>query len=311
MVKVIKIYNLDHKSILYNLKQFEFIFYQKKRDIESFHIDLAEINNVNTLGLLLLYKILEYNAVKNLYDKTEVKDLDYKFYKKLVEYSFGGIIKEYLKGMEETEKLFENLKPKIENNFLIAPHPLLRDFKFTFEYFEKKYLPKIKQFYTEKSKQQMLLEVFVEITSNFWEHAIEDSKTILVANGSLDNVEICCIDTAIGILSSLKPTFSKVSNKNLLSKSVEFQVTSKENTNHMGHGLWIVNEIIKESKSIMHIYSEGYYYKNDKGIITSGKCGFWKGTIIFINLNLANAKTKKDLNYPKSKRANELLINFN
>lgn len=311
MIKTVKLYNLDHYSILYALNQFEFLFYQKKVYVESFEIDLTELKNVNTLGLLFLYKVLEFNAVNKLYEKSNVTDYNHRFAKKLVEYSFGEIIKEYLKGIEETEKLYENLKPKIENNFLIAPHPLLRNVNFTSEFFEKKYLPKIKQFYTNKIKQQMLLEVFVEITSNFWEHATEDTKTILVANGTIDNVEICCIDTAKGIVSSLKPTFPKMATKQLLRKSVEFQVTSKEFTNHMGHGLWIVNEIVKESKSTMHIFSEGFYYKNDKGIITSGKCGFWKGTIIYINLNLRDPKTKKDLNYPKSKRVSELLINFN
>ena len=71
----------------------------------------------------------------------------------------------------------------------------------------------------------------------------------------------------------------------MLSKCVQRGVTSKPNSNHMGFGLWLVNELITLNNGRLHLYSQGHYYFNDFGKIKKGLCAFWPGTIIYLNIN--------------------------
>ncbi len=318
MQKFITIKTLDHNSVFEILSKFEFIFSSVGKSMTGITIDFSKIikKNSNSFGLLLMYKILEFNTINKCFSGNLLEDKDKNtFAQLLVDTSFWPLYKNIIdknSNYEIVEDLYKRSKLIFEDRFFIAPHPLLRETNFTKEYFENKYLPEIKKFYENELKQKMLFDVFSEITSNFWQHAVADSKSILVSNGTEDKVEISCIDTAIGIISSLKSKFPNLSHEKIILKSVEFEVTSKENTNHMGHGLWIINELVNLSDSRLHIYSEGTFYKNDYGKVSSGKCGYWKGSIIYVNLNLKNPKTVGDLKlkYPKYERANGLLINF-
>ena len=78
----------------------------------------------------------------------------------------------------------------------------------------------------------------------------------------------------------------------------------------MGYGLWIVNELVKINNGRLHLYSQGYYYKNDFGKITKGKCGYWQGTIIYVNLALGNPKTLSDIDSVDLNNFKDLQINF-
>lgn len=142
----------------------------------------------------------------------------------------------------------------------------------------------------------MVFQCLSEVVINFWEHAIDDTKSILVAEGSKDYVKIACADTGKGIISTLGPTLEKGYSKvDILLKSLEKEVTSKQNTDHMGCGLWIIDELVAKAKGKLYIYSEGVYYKREFGDRMASVCSYWKGTIIYIFLPLSSPATIADL----------------
>jgi len=81
----------------------------------------------------------------------------------------------------------------------------------------------------------------------------------------------------------------------ILKKSVEKGNTSKDRTNHMGYGLWVLDEITSRTNGRMHIYSQGAFYFNEGGKKKAGKCGYWQGTIIYLALSLHHPKTWEDI----------------
>ena len=139
-----------------------------------------------------------------------------------------------------------------------------------------------------------------------------DTKSIILASGNKSKVKIACADTGSGIISQLALLFPNLKGKNseILAKSLQKGVTSKVNSYHMGYGLWIVNEIVKHNNSRLHVYSEGYYYKNDYGKITTGRTGFWAGTIVYINLDITKPQTMTDFNIMGDQNFDELKIKF-
>jgi signal transduction histidine kinase len=158
----------------------------------------------------------------------------------------------------------------------------------------------------------MIFLCLSEILLNFWEHAIDDTNSILVAEGNENHIEIACADTGNGIITTLNRVFenSSINRPNTLKKSVEKYVTSKKMTNHMGYGLWILNQIAKRTNGRFHIYSEGAYFKNDFSKEIADKCGYWKGTIIYLSLPLKNPITLSDLENHNDNKFNDIKINW-
>ena len=170
-------------------------------------------------------------------------------------------------------------------------------------------MPKLREYYVGQDKVISMVSIcFSEILLNFWEHAVEDSQSIMIANGNDNFVEIACADSGNGILSTLKTNekYAGVGDLELFSSCVKKNVTSKEKTNHMGFGLWILDELVKASKGRLHIYSEGYQYINDYNKIQVGECAFWKGTIVYLALPLKNAMSLTDIEVFKKYRNNEI-----
>jgi hypothetical protein len=207
----------------------------------------------------------------------------------------------YVRNQDRIKREYEKLKIKFdENNFIIAPHALIRADKKSKDEINKTYLPQIEKYYKENDKTvSMILLVFSEVLLNFWEHAKNDTQSIIVAHGNKQRIEIACADTGDGIISTLGSTLAKdekkISPVNILLKSLEKGITSKASTNHMGYGLWILNQLATITKGRIALYSQGAYYSNDGGAVQNGQCGFWKGTIISIALPLNNPKTLEDI----------------
>lgn len=78
----------------------------------------------------------------------------------------------------------------------------------------------------------------------------------------------------------------------------------------MGYGLWILNQIATKTKGRLHIYSEGAFYKNDFGKEIAQKCGYWKGTIIYLSLPLKKPITLTDIENHDNKKFNDIKINW-
>ncbi len=295
------------------LSEVEKIFSMKNAMKENVIFDLSKVAKTNILGILLMYKFIEYTHCNYCFRKPQVKVNEY-IIEKLKEYGFWLLINSYISNKDISESIYNQLKIKVENNFIIAPQPLIRNDKCSTEILKKKFLPKIEEYYSFNDKMSsMIFLCLSEIFLNFWEHAVLDTKSILVAEGNKLHIEIACADTGNGIITTLGSTLSSInlSKEKIISESLKKGVTSKKMTNHMGYGLWILNEIVTLTKGRLHLYSEGAYILNDFGKITKGTCAFWQGTIIYLSLPLLNPKTLSDIDdITNSKKLDDIKINF-
>lgn len=278
------------------LRKIEKTFDWKNKLVPNVQIDLSSIQEADILGLLIIYKYIDFTYTHYCFKKPNLH-IDNYINDTWAKYEFDTLIQAYISNKEVTDKPFKEFKIKLEDNFIIAPQALLRNSNYTNEYLQNEFIPKIGQYYNnEKKVTDLIFSCFSEILLNFWEHAVQDTKSVIIADGNKSKIEIACADTGIGIISNLNNFFEGSCKKSeLLSKSVQKGVTSKPNSNHMGFGLWLVNELVKLNNGRLHLYSEGYFYYNDFGKIKIGSCPYWPGTIIYINLNLNNPKTLSDL----------------
>jgi hypothetical protein len=278
------------------LKEFEPTLKWKGKMVPDVLIDLSRVEQISIIGLLITYKFIDYTYNNFCFKKPNLTVSDY-IQEAWDKYEFRELISAYIANRDQTEKAYKKLKIKVDDQFIIAPQALLRESDFSQTYLKNEFLPKIREYYSFNDKAVNLIFICLsEILLNFWEHAIDDTKTIILADGNRQKIEIACADTGIGIISNLSPTLPNIRKKEeILARAFEKGITSKIGTAHMGYGLWMVNELAKLNKSKLHLYSEGFFYKNDYGKVKVGKCGYWPGTIIYINLNLQNPKTISDL----------------
>ncbi len=290
------------------LRRIEKTFDWKGKAIPNVQIDLTQVQEADILGLLIIYKYIDFTYTHYCFKKPNLTVAKY-IEDTWAKYEFDTLIQAYISNKEVTDKSFKEFKIKLEDKFIIAPQALLRNSNYTKEYLENEFIPKIEEYYDNEKVTDLIFSCFSEILLNFWEHAVQDSKSVIIADGNKSKIEIACADTGIGIVSNLNNFFKdSCKESELLNKSVQRGITSKPNTYHMGFGLWLVNELAKLNNGRLHLYSQGYYYYNDFGKIKSGSCPFWPGTIIYLNLNLNNPKTLSDLlSLSVSK---ELKINF-
>lgn len=294
------------------LNDCEQIFKLKNVEEKGFLLDLSHVNKVSMLGALIIYKVIEYSAIHSCFDQPTV---DLGFHSEmgfaLEKYGFTDLVLAYVENPKDVERELKNLKVSVSHNFIIAPHALIRNDRKSKDEINKKYLPAIESYYKQNPKAvSMILLVFSEILLNFWEHAIDDTSSIIVANGNKQYIEIACADTGNGIVSTLGGSLSNddLRPHEILLKALEKGVTSKQLTNHMGYGLWILDQITTLTKGRLHIYSQGAYYYNEFGSKKFGQCGYWQGTIVFIALPLEKPKSLEDIEDVNV--GNELKINW-
>lgn len=261
-----------------------------------FLLDLNKIEECTMIGVLLVYKIIEFSIKQNCFSNPGYY-MGVPFRKAMEKYGFTTLILTYLADKDVAEKEFANLKISITDDFIIAPQALLRNDKYSSEILNTKYLPKIETYYAFNTKAvSMIFICFSEILLNFWEHAVDDTQSIIVANGNKSNIEIACADNGKGILSTLTSAGKKRKDGiTTFISAVEKGVTSKELSNHMGYGLWILDEIVRRTSGRFHLYSEGFYYQRDFHKVTSGKCGYWQGTIVYLSIPINKPITLYDI----------------
>lgn len=302
MAKEIKLPRICNKDeILKFLSAVEIIFQLKGQKEPDVIFNLKFVENIDILGLLLSYKIIEYSIVHKCISRSGMITCNY-VQDKLTEYSFWNLLNAFL---AEKKADYKELDFVQKERFFIAPLPLLRKDNYTEDIIKDDFLPKIETYYknialkkniNEEKISSMILQFLSEIILNFWEHAVNDTKSIIVANGNENYVEIACADTGNGIISTLGPTLNGNHTKSdILMKSLEEGVTSKKDTNHMGCGLWVLNQIITKSKGRLYLISEGAFVFNDFGKISRGECPYWEGTIIYVFLSLTSPKSISDI----------------
>lgn len=289
-----KFFNATSLPVFLNACQV--IFEKANKREKDFLLDLSKIKKTSMIGVLVVYKLIEYTFVNKCFDRPMLL-LEKPIQEAWTKYGFTELIMTYMSRGDVEDEL-RSLKIVVEDNFFIAPQALLRKDNYSSNSLKNIFLPKIEQYYGENSRAvSMIFTCLSEILLNFWEHAVEDGKSIIVANGSNSNIEIACADNGSGIVTSLGSSLKEksLSAEQIVKKSVEKGITSKAMTNHMGYGLWIIDEIVKATKGRMHLYSEGAFYQNEMGTIATGKCGYWQGTIIYVSLPLRAPKTLADI----------------
>jgi hypothetical protein len=288
-------------SIINFINDCQEIYSLPNKKENGFLLDLGKVKECTMIGVLLVYKIIEFSIKNNCFNRPMYL-MNVSFRKAMEKYGFTTLILTYLADKDVAEKEFANLKISVSDNFIIAPQALLRNDKYSSELLNKKYLPQIQQYYSFSEKAvTMIFLCFSEILLNFWEHAVDDTQSIIVANGNKLNIEIACVDNGKGILTTLKLAGKEQKNNlSTLLSAVEKGVTSKDLSNHMGYGLWIIDQIASKTKGRFHLYSEGCYYFREFGKVKSGKCGHWQGTIVYLSIPLLKPITLADIETPDS-----------
>ena len=281
----------------------------KEKRKGNFYLSFSKVEKVDLLGLLLLYKFLEYSVVNNCFENPTLLDFDAnKILKERIHFfGFKDLVNE-LKNNKDPEEEYQNLRVNVSSDFIIAPMALLRD-KETSEYLNRTYAKQIEDYYTNKKVSSMIFSVFSEILLNFRAHAKIDQKSIIVAHGNSNFIEIVCADSGIGIVESIVRSYPRCHRKNAISKALQRGITSKMNTNHMGYGLWLVNEIVTNTKGRLMIQSENIAYENISGKTRNYSAPFWQGTIIYVKLYIADPITIDDIERD-NRQLNEIKINF-
>jgi hypothetical protein len=303
-------------KILEFLEECVQLFPLKGTRTPGYVFDLMKVRECSMLGTLVFYKIIEYTLTNNCFYRPSIafnyeEPVTIEAFKR---FGFWDLIMDYMEDRSGVERSYKKLEIKVEDNFIIAPQALLRDGNFSSRALRENFLPQIEEYYSFNPKAvSMIFLCLSEVLLNFWEHAVHDTKSIIVANGRKNNIEIACADTGRGIISTLEEGagLKARSPSLILAKSVQKGITSKKGTDHMGFGLWILDQLVKLVKGRLHIYSQGAYYINDFGKIKTGDCAYWGGTIVYLSLPLNDPKTLSDIEgHSENSKLQKLKINW-
>lgn len=267
------------------LDEFKSVFGTEKKRIPNVLFKATE-PEFDLIGSMVLYKVIEYSVKNKCFANPTLMGYT-KCMSQLSRFGFNGLISPYFTAATNEQPLLDIKYQEFEGVF-IAPF-ILKEENCVQE--EHKYTPKIEAFYKNATISHVIFQCMAEIMSNFSEHSLDDTDTVLVASGNKEKFEIVCADTGIGIVSSLMPILKperKMPPEKVLEMSVMKGVTSKRKTNHMGYGLWLTSKYVESQNGEMHLYSEDAFYVFRKGKIKLGRCGYWKGTIIYVSLPLSN-----------------------
>lgn len=262
------------------------LFRMKGKEVEGVLFDTKQTTEVNILGVLLIYKFFEYSILEKCFlrPKCTLNQCNY-LQKTLARYGFKDMVDQFLK-----DKIPEDYSMEFNqgrDGVFIAPMALNRGQ--SRETTESRYSSKIRDYYSyDETIVFIILQCLGEIASNYVEHAVTDTKSILVATGNRQYFEIACADTGDGIVSTLGPVLGRKSIQRfeVVEKALEKGVTSKANAGHMGFGLWLIDEFAAASYGDLCVCSEGGYFYRHGRQIKRGECGHWKGTIVYVKMPL-------------------------
>ena len=269
------------------LMEVENLFKMKDKQIKNVFFETKYTKEVNILGVLLIYKFLEYSVINKCFMNPMSNILNSKVLMKEIDmYGFKSMIQQFLKDKIPTDY---SMSYNDKGGVFIAPMTLNRGQ--SAENTEVEYRKNISDYYKYDSKISfVILQCLGEIISNFSEHAVMDTKSILVASGNKDYFEIACADTGDGIVSTLGPTLKTKQNANylIIEQALQKGVTSKQNDDHMGFGLWLIDRFADASGGEFCLFSEGGYIHRRQNKLKKGACAKWKGTIVYLRIDLSN-----------------------
>ena len=290
--------NIEVNSITSFVRVFNFVFAMSGKEKPNYHLAFGKVERCDVTGVLLLYKLLEYSVSKQCFF-SPTHDIAYNDYLKacISEFGFLDLIKSLMNNPNDVDlRPYKKLKISSDKKVLIAPIALIRDDSVhSLDIIKNQYVPVITGFYEDEKVEQMILGVFTEVMHNFWAHAIADDKSIIVGYGTKQFFSIVCCDNGAGIDGTMRDRYRNKDSKALVKRAMDNGVTSKENTSHMGYGLWYINKVVTETRGSLTIVSNDVLYRNDFGKISVSNGPFWKGCIISIKLPLAHPVTIKDI----------------
>lgn len=280
------------------------LFQMKGKEVPGVLFDTKKTKEVNILGVLLIYKFFEYSILEKCFKNPKCTLNECGSLQKILsKYGFKDMVDQFLKDKIPEDYSMEFNQGK--DGVFIAPMTLNRGQ--SKETTEARYSSKIRDYYSyDGTIVFIILQCLGEIASNFVEHAVEDTKSILVATGNKQYFEIACADTGNGIVSTLGPVVGGNNRQKyeIVEKALDRGVTSKKNSGHMGYGLWLIDEFTAATNGDLCICSEGGFFYRHGRQIKRGECGHWKGTIVYVkillnnmtSLNTAIARMKKQYN---------------
>ncbi|MDI5893653.1 hypothetical protein [Flavobacterium algoritolerans] len=277
----------DENNISQLIGKLNFIFDLKNKKVNDYNFSI----NINTedftsIASLVIYKSLayaidEFCLLNPSVNKETFTDL-------FAKYHLQELMLAYLYE-KDRDKIYANIKPVVKNDFFIAPHPISRvDFK-NLDDIEAKYYKTIKDYYKNSNDGivDCIKTCIVEISSNFHYHAT-DKKSILMAEGNANRIEIISVDTSEGIIGTMKKEYKNVTDKDLILNAFKRRVSSKINKGHCGTGLWLVNEMVTKLKGKLILHTGGYIYRNIQGKVTIFASSKWKGTVLYVKIPISN-----------------------
>ena len=290
------------QMVKYFLKEVSPLFGMVEKEIPNVVFDAYGLEKTGLLGHLLIYKFMEYSFKKHCFlnPTFSIKEANFNEFRKT------GFQKLVLAFVNDKKKEFEKLKFEEENGIFIAPINLAN--------FEKGdgqdlYAPQIRDYYDNLKVAFIVTLCMSEIAANYSAHAEDDTNSILVAKGNHDYFEIACADNGKGIVTSLRPAMNrKCSSHEVLEQAMQQGVTSKRGTDHMGYGLWLVNEMVTQLKGELYIYTERAYYINRQGSVRKGESDYWRGTITYVKLPLSKSDSIDAIYERFKKRYNRIKI---
>ena len=266
------------------------VFKMREGNVKNVTFDVADTTSANILGVLMIYKFLEY-TVKNRCFINPTLNFGESTRRLLDTNGFTKWVLTYVNNINKPADYAE-LKYQVSNNLFIAPIALNRQSE---DVATSSVNTKICQYYGyNPSIRFAIITCISEVISNFAAHADNETQSVLVASGDRNHFELACADNGIGIVSNLNSIINTVyprkENYEILEKALDKGVTSKldASSGHMGCGLWILNQYVTAAKGELHIFSEGAYIHNHQGKMRRGRCGYWKGTIIYLTLPLSS-----------------------
>lgn len=304
--------NFSVLNVKYFIANISNIFNLENVQQKDVLFDVSPTKKIDLLGQLLIYKFLDFSRIKKCFSNPETNLKNVKYVSdEMKKMGFKKLVDENFK-IKTTDEDIPQYSEK--DGFFIAPIVLERSRE---NVIDKSVEKKINEYYKKSTVSSGILQCIGEIASNFQEHAVSDTRSVLVARGNKSQIEIACADNGDGIIASLLPVLKNNFHSHrydVLREAIKENVTSKASAGHMGCGLWIVNEYVSASKGYMTIFSQDAYLINKKGTIKCGQSPFWKGTIIYISMPLSHddffSKVMKEKETTIQNRYNNIELNF-
>lgn len=277
---------------------------QRRKDL---FLRFDNVRHVDILGVLVLYKFLEYSVIHRCFD-TPTFNLTYNKYldNEISKFGFSSLITGLMNNKAK-EHYYKNLNTQVTADFIHAPIAILRGKDMHSQ--RKNAEREIARYYGDNDTTAMILQIFSEVFQNFLSHAETDNRSIVVMHGDKQKIAFACADNGVGILSSMKnnPRYCSIKPERLLLKTLERGVTSKDGTNHLGYGLFYISEVVTRLGGQLIVYTGHHYLCNRSGNTSVSRMHNWNGTIVYVTIPLKEAVTIDDI---ETEYDQDININF-